>query len=235
MTSIPSAILTAILILAREILRSRGLRELPTSAVKICRVMQVSRSQAYAMKARLEEALERLYRTPGPSPRPRDTQAEWDLLVAIRDFLMANPGSVETRESRRIYHQTFRDFVIEQLGPGGSGASLTHDQIVEVVAIPLGTLKDWLAHSKKPAPVEGAPVEEDTTPVEFETSISAIATILKQYQLWKGSFQGFCKHLWTQWRIPYRRTFISRSSKWRGFASLHDEAGRPVPGPRAPS
>lgn len=168
------------------------------------------------MLERVKAALGKLHHPPGRSPRPADEKAELDLLVAVREFLMEHPGCVESRESRRVYHPSYRDFVLGELGPGGAAESLTHERAALLLGIPLGTLKDWLAVPKQvptssaESPTAGDPPKTvDPKEPHFEIANPRIATILREFPRWKGSFDSFCRFLSDQWDIHLGKTFIA--------------------------
>jgi transposase InsO family protein len=207
----------AILILARDI--SRSLDGKLETVSEICQSLKTSRSQAYEMLERVTAALGKLHRPPGRSPRPENETVELGLLVAVREFLMEHPGCVESRDSRRVYHSIFRDFVLNQLCPGGAAATLTHERAAFLLGVPLGTLKDWLAAPKQATPEAADEIPKSADPKEphFEVANPRIAIILREFRHWKGSFEGFCQFLKDKWDILLGKTFIARVLELAGL------------------
>jgi hypothetical protein len=206
------------LILARGI--SRTLDGELESAVDICHALKTSRAHAYDMMERVKAALGGLHRRPGRSPRKANESAVVGLLMAVREFLMDHPGSVESRESRRVYHPSYRDFVLNQLSPGGAAAMMTHEQAAEILGVPLGTLKDWLRSPKQASPAastddpaEGAAPKAPA----FEVADPAIALILREFPLWSGSFDSFCRFLRDQWDLSHGKTFVASVLEMAGL------------------
>jgi transposase InsO family protein/transposase len=212
---LPSTVRSAVLILARDILLASQLEGLPESATEICQAVGVSKSQAYEMLGRIRVALEDVQGRSGRPPCEGLPAVERDLLVAVRDFLMDHPGCVEGGGARRVYGEKYRDFVLRQLEPGGAAQRLTHEQAAEIFGVPLGTLKDWLANPRLDAGERKA--DDDVSAGEGEppptahlkTADPVIATILREFPRWKGSFKGFCRFLESQWRLSCGRTFIA--------------------------
>ena len=211
MVGIPSAVLAAVLILARRIFAR--LDPEPRSAVVICRTLGCSPSQAYEMLGRLEEHLAGLPRAPG---RPRaEAAAPADraaVAAATIEFLMDHPGVIGGSRERRQYHPPFRIFVLSLLEPGRPGTGMTLEELAAAVQVPLPTLKDWLRTPARGAAVDGAPLAAIPLPGEdlprIEVHVPGIAIVLREYPRWEGSFTGFCEHLRREHGLGYGASFI---------------------------
>jgi transposase InsO family protein len=162
------------------------------------------------MAKRLEALLPDLTKPRGrPAAAPPPSDVGHSLLRAAYEFLLANPGAAHGKGVRRIYGTAFRAFVFEQMSTDKPGATMTHEQVADTLGIPFGTLKSWLSPPNarisrdlpQPPAVAGPPPVEVPDPV--------VATIIQEFDAWRGGFTAFCEHLWKNHRVPYRRTFIS--------------------------
>jgi hypothetical protein len=219
LTSYPSTIIAAVLIWGLQILRK--FPQEAKSARDICRTTQTSSAQAYEVLERLKEAASHLAKAPGRPPSKEKSSHEdvISLLIATRDFLMDTPGAVGGGASRRTYHESFRRFVLDQMEEGKPGSLLGVEGVADAVGVPLGTLKDWISiHQDTDTQAESVPSgsRQDPQPTEapgkepsLEFSDPKLATILREFPGWLGSFTGFCQHLRDHHRLHYGNTFIS--------------------------
>jgi hypothetical protein len=210
---------------ARQILKD-SFEKMPGLS-EILELTQTSQSQAFEMLARLKEAATHLPKKPGPKAREGlDSQGDIvELFRATRDFLMDTPGVVSGGPLRRQYHESFRGFVLAQRVEGKPGARLSVEQVADTVGVPLGTLKNWISPplptettpaSSGPASTDGSTESSGRIP-SFEVADPLLATLFREFSLWKGRFGDFCRHLWDHHRFPYKRTFISTLLEMAGL------------------
>ena len=209
-SNIKESVIAAVMVLALQFLRELGMSVLPVTAKAICEQLGVSRSQAYAMRDRLAAACEDLDETPGPVPGTISSDAMFSVAAAVRDFAFENPGCVADRGARRRYSDGFRRLVGGLFAPGQVGEGLTTEQLAQATGVPLGTIKQWLrGDAAKDAEPEDEQPERDSGSTDELTSNPDIATIITEYESWRGDFSSFCDHLRDNFRLPYGRTFVS--------------------------
>ncbi len=170
------------------------------------------------MQQRLEEVLPTLIGSPGrPAARTGDSGTREEVLVALRDFLICNPGAACDRGQRRIYSDGFRRFVVGLAEPGGLGQELTTAELASLCGVPPGTLKDWMRASQLDAtsPTDARPEGPGTlfgTHLLEQMAVTARAAhlvlVADLWQTWDSSFLAFCQMLRTEQRLPYGATFI---------------------------
>jgi len=231
----------AIFIFASQLLRQRQRPELPPTATAIIELLGCSRSQAYAMRERLEALCCNLAEPPGRPPAEAAPSAVEAMLVAVRDFAFTHPGAVSGCGDRRRYSEAFRRFIVGRVAAGEVAHALSVEQTATAAGVPLGTLKDWLAVSHAEAdPADplstealGLPGSIESEPsssfAERYTSSPSIAVILHEYQHWEGDFTTFCDHLETDHRLPYGRTFIASVLEAAGLREPTPRRGKRVP------
>lgn len=165
------------------------------SAEQILERVGAGRSQAYAMKGRLEEVLATLA---GPAGRPASAPPADSRLLevsrGVQAYLMSNPGSARLCNGRHEYADAFRQFIISLVGE-----TLTVADLAKATQIPLGTLKEWFQRS----------LESQDPPSETTLRQVHHHQIITLYTAWKGSFVAFCKMLREQHRLNYGMTAIS--------------------------
>ena len=129
------------------------------SVDQIIDAMGASRSRAYEIKNAVDAFLPALERPPG-RPRaevaPASSPKLTELLALATEtlcFVMRHPGCVQSGERAR-YSDSYRRFMIELRE---RHADVTLPELAEVLALPLGTLEDWM-RCARPA------VEPDATP-----------------------------------------------------------------------
>lgn len=202
-------VIAAVLLLAWRLLRQAG-AVWPRSVAEIVALTRTSRSQAYALAERLQDACAHLERPAGrPAAEAPPENALLDVAGRVRDFLFDNPGSVTGRGSRRHYSASFRRLVLELAAPDGPAAApLSHEQLANVTGVPLGTLKDWLAPNP---PAAAAPPAQDRGENNGDAVITSpeMATIVSEWSTWNGNFGAFCQHLREHQRIERGNTFIN--------------------------
>lgn len=131
----------ALLLLARDHLPG----DAPRTVEGIMALTGAGKSQAYELRNRLRELLPTVLSAPGrPFNAPPEPKAREAVLVAVRDYLIAHPGSVFGAGVRKVYSDGFRRFVLGLQAPGQPGERLSEAELADAVGIPFGTLKDWL-------------------------------------------------------------------------------------------
>lgn len=165
------------------------------SADKILERVGAGRSQAYAMKARLEEVLATLAGQAGrPASVPPADSRLLEVSRSIQEYLMSNPGAARLCKGRHEYTDAFRQFIVGLLGD-----ELTVSDLAKASQVPLGTLKEWFQRS-----VDSQETAPGTTLRQVHHH-----QIITLYQAWKGKFVAFCKMVREQYRLPYGMTAIS--------------------------
>ena len=164
------------------------------SAEEILERVGAGRSQAYAMKARLEEVLATLAGQAGrPASAPPAGSRLLEVSRSIQEYLMSNPGAAYLCNGRYEYTDAFRKFIVGLLSD-----RLTVSDLAKATEIPLGTLKEWF-HRREPS----EPIPEKTLRQVHHHQIITL------YRAWKGSFVAFCKMVRQQHRLNYGMTAIS--------------------------
>jgi len=143
-SSIKESVNAALLVLAEQFVRERGMSALPNTVKAICEQLGVSRSQAYVMRDRLAAVCEDLCDPPEPKAEEVSPDVLFPALAAVRDFLYDNPGCVYERGARRFYSDSYRQFVVGLRAPGQVGEGLTIDQLACVAGAPPSTIEQWL-------------------------------------------------------------------------------------------
>jgi len=215
-----------------EVIRDHG--SWPRTVGEALALTGSGRSQAYAILARLKELTATLYQPMGrPETFPAaDTIVE--VITRVRDFLMDHPGVVEGRGERRRYHDSFRCFVLDLIGPDGPGADLTTDQAASAIGVPIGTLKQWLrlGNTDTIPRADTLPTSVDVSdivPPEIEVGNPRIATVIDEWKLWKGTFSAFCAHVRENFHVPFGNTFIGSVLHALGLRQRQPRGKQPAP------
>lgn len=219
---LPPLWLAAVLLLARPI---AARHELPWPTVAaILAATGVSKSRAYEVVAQIAAVLPTLIRAPGRPARPPAlvTAGEpVELTRAVLGYVMAHPGCVDRGAERQRYSDGFRRFVLEL---HGKHASVALDAFASAVAVPLGTLKDWLRHPA--APTDEEPSPEATAPVSHDIRGTHIQTVLDAWPRWSGSFVDFCEHVRGDLHVPFGRDLVRHILEVEGGRKPARRAGR---------
>lgn len=194
------SVLAALLILARSVCKKHNL---PAPEVaQILTATQASRSAAYASMSTLAELLPTLVRPRGRPPKPVAAQGPSSsqtasLSASVLDYVMRHPGCVHKSRVRQQYSDGFRHFLVEQRGVH---ADLELESFSAAVAVPLGTLKDWL-HQPLAVPPSQQKPRAPAEPTDAEPA--QIQTVLHAWSRWHGSFLDFCQHVRSHLLIPF--------------------------------
>jgi hypothetical protein len=211
-------------VIAGMLLAARALEaahELPFSSVdRILDATKASRTRAYEIKHEIEARLLELERPPGrpraePAPAPLEARAA--LMHEMLCFFMAHPGCLQLGEQRARYSDVYRHFV---LGLRERHAEVAAAEFAHAIAIPLGTLEDWLRSpliaelgiAGEAAPCDAGATEDVPDP-EREAPRDArqaqIETVLTAWRAWHGSFGAFCAHVRSDHRLELGTTLIA--------------------------
>jgi len=193
------------------------------SATAVVDALDVSRSQAYALRGRIEDLLPGVQRPPGRPVEEPPAAPVSDVATLGREalaFVYEHPGSVTAAEGgRRTYTDAFRCFVLALVA---RHRELPVAACADALQIPVGTLRDWLEGGvADAAPDENAAAVSPRDPTEPQ-----IATLLDQWSRWKGGFTAFCRHVQHDWRIPFKRTLIAEILTAHGVRFAKRRSGR---------
>jgi hypothetical protein len=195
--------------------------ELPCSTVdRILAATRASRSRAYEIKHAIEVLLPEFERPPGrpraePAPAPPDAHAA--VTYEALCFLMQHPGCLEVGEQRARYAEVYRHFV---LALRERHADVTAADFAGAIALPLGTLQDWLRSPPIAEPSiasTAAPCDASATDVipnpghttRSDARQVQIETVLAAWRVWRGSFIAFCTHVRRDHRLELGTTLIA--------------------------
>ncbi|MCB9686037.1 MAG: hypothetical protein H6735_34205 [Alphaproteobacteria bacterium] len=212
----------ATLLVAIPLLESLGMPH--PSRTAVVDALDVSRSQAYALRERIEGLLPTVQRPPGrPVEEPPVEASASDSSALGREalaFVYEHPGSVTAVEGgRRTYTDAFRCFVLALVA---EHRELSVPVCADTLQIPVGTLRDWLEGGvAEAAPQENAAAVSRRDPTEPQ-----VATLLDQWSRWKGGFTAFCRHVQHDWRIPFKRTLIAEILAVHGVRFAKRRSGR---------
>ena len=195
-----------LLLAARRLLRDYHLPH--PSTRQILDATGATRSRAYELRNDILGLLPELVRSVGRPPAEPEPAANGETATISRQllrYMMDHPGCVHGGGVRRQYSDGFRKYVIE-LRERHSELDLA--SFSEAVAIPFGTIEDWLRPGRPPA----SPHNADTSPVEPaepDPNQAMIAAVLAAYRTWQGNFTSFCQHVRHHLRIDFGNTLIS--------------------------
>jgi len=197
----------ALLLVARTYLRQFGLAH--PAATAILESTGATKSRAYELTHELRAVLPALARPTGRPPaascEPVRPEPAVELTRGVLRFIMDNPGCVEGPPTRRAYADVFRRGIVELRE---TYACLDIDAFAEAVAVPRGTIEDWLRAGH---PTEDEPSADEASPSDGQDSSSArVQSIIAAKKRWRGSFTAFCEHVRHHLRIDYGRTLIAR-------------------------
>ena len=219
--------------------------ELPSPST-ILKASGVSRSHAYEAAAEVVSLLQSLKRRPG-RPRapavtgrpPGDGEA---VSRAVLGFVMAHPGCVSGQGTRQRYGDGFRRFLVELRA---QYEAMPLEDFALSAAVPLGTLRDWLASTASPpatptaksaaliqnqneglsAPLPAAP-NEVLPDSNSNVTTARIETVLAAYSAWCGSFRGFCEYIKRECHIHWGRDTITAVLELHGARQVQRRGGR---------
>ena len=221
MDALPALWLAAVLLLARTIAARYELTSPSVDA--ILTATGASRSRAYEVVARIAALLPTLVRVPGRPARvqPAAPPKGPELTRAVLAHVMAHPGCVDRGAERQRYADAFRRFIVDLRA---RHASIDLELFAHAVAVPLGTLKDWLRHPQsEPIAEAQAPAAATSSP---DVEISHIQTVLDAWSRWKGSFIDFCEHVRRDLHVRCGHDFVRRVLEVEGRRKPARRGGR---------
>ena len=204
------SVVAALLLLAQEHQRQLAFESRATTGA-ILEATGASRSQAYAMRQRLQQILATLHE---PAGRPQKTSAPIatveSIIRAVRDYVYRHPGAVKIHGTRRQYSDGYRTFVVGLCSPGGLAETMTVETFADCVGVPVGTMKAWLSPSKDPNPSGGKLDDDSDSREPYDlAAVPSVATILTEYPDWDGGLVAFCKHLREHHRLRCSKKFVT--------------------------
>jgi hypothetical protein len=194
----------ALLLLARQLCEHLGLPA--PDVAQILAATGASRSAAYEHVDVLAALLPTTSRPRGRPPKVVVAPAadeDTAITRAVLAYVKQHPGCARAG-SRQGYSDGFRRFVVELRE---AHAALDLELFSRAVDVPLGTIKDWLRAPTTPL------AEPSTSTAERESSDEAmghIKTVLTAYELWSGTFVGFCEHLHRDLHVPFGCALVAR-------------------------
>jgi hypothetical protein len=227
--AVSPSVTAALLLCAREPLSRL---ELPgPSAAQVLQATGARRSRAYELSGQLQDFLPSLQRPPGrpAGAKPAAVVATDDLqqlTLEVLAFVMGHPGCVVTGPGRAHYHDAFRRRVLDLRR---QHRDLDLDVFAAAVAVPLGTLKGWLAQPSSALITTGQPDSDAPDPTVENTTAPTnawIETTLSEWECWTGDFVTFCSHLQQHCRVPLGRSAIARILESCGVRLRHRREGR---------
>jgi hypothetical protein len=130
---------------------------------------------------------------------------------------MQHPGCLQVGEQRARYADVYRHFV---LALRERHADVTAADFAGAIALPLGTLQDWL----RSPPIAEPSIASTTAPCEPSATDgipdpghatrpdarqAQIETVLAAWRVWHGSFTAFCIHVRRDHRLELGTTLIA--------------------------
>lgn len=211
--------MTALLLAARAAAAHHALPA--PSAEAILTATGASKSRAYELALELVALVPTLARRAGrpakPAPAPASA-ATVAITLAVLGYVMSHPGCVD-RGRRQSYSQGFRRFVLDLCAKHPEVAVET---MADAIAVPLGTLKDWL---RAPAVVPVTATAEQATSapsadaptVDDGVDLLRFKSVIEAWRRWCGSFRDFCKHVQRDLHIHFRRDLIAKILRTEGL------------------
>lgn len=211
-------VVAALLLVARDVGRDAGFT-LP-NAREIMGATGAGRTRAYELSQALREVLPTLERSPGrPAslPEPALPDVAHALRGEVLEYVYANPGAVHGTPARRRYSDVFRHYVVDlhERHP-----ELAKVALAEAVAVPLGTVQEWLARGASHAP------QQAPEPPPLDATVLRIQTLLAARAAWKGPFRAFCEHARHDHALPFGDSAIASLLEMHGARAPKRRAGR---------
>jgi hypothetical protein len=231
---LPANYLAALLLLACNYLRSRGLAQV--SAQDVLEATGATKSRAYELARELSERLAELV---VPVGRPATRIAEpavvagraavgRELTRHLLDYLLKHPGAAQRTSTKTHYDDGYRDFVVQLCT---QHSELDVAELADALLLPVTTLRDWLRATR--AEVEPTPTRDADTPgpSPATTTDGSVAdlhaqTVLAQWSSWHGKFSAFCEHVKRHHGVPLGRTAIASLLELTGRRKPNRRPGR---------
>jgi hypothetical protein len=220
-----------VLLAARLLGEPLGLELPPAKA--IVAATGVTRSRAYEAAAQVVDFASRVEPRVGRPPAqlaPAPLRREGESVSrAVLGFVMTHPGCVHGRGERQRYGDDFRRFVVALRA---DHPALPVEDFAVSAAVPLGTLRSWLAapsseKGPKPAVAVATPdAEERAASSSPRLTTLHIDSVLASYAGWCGSFRGFCAHVQRELSISWGRDTIAHVLELHGARRPQRRGGR---------
>lgn len=197
-------LVTALLLVAR-VAAARYALPAP-SAEAIFAATGASKSRAYELARELAALVPTLARAVGRPVKPAPAPLSVDTVVitlAVLTYVMSHPGCVD-RGRRQSYSHGFRRFILAlcQKHP-----DVAVETMSEAIAVPLGTLKDWL-RAPAPVPADEKPIGEPI-PDKDCVDVLRFKSVIEAWRRWCGSFRDFCEHVRRDLHIQFGHDLIA--------------------------
>ena len=191
------------------------------SATAIVHATGAGRSRAYEVRDAVLAMLPSLIRRPGRPSKPPALPAP-DATHALRGealrFVMDHPGCVHGGAQRRRYSGTLRRFV---LGLVERHAELSLAAVSEAIAVPLGTLEDWLRPGRPQEPTE--PEEVPTS----DATVPKVEMLIDAWRRWDGGVLApFAEHVRRDLHLDFSNAMIAALLFEHGERTPKRRAGR---------
>jgi hypothetical protein len=208
--------------------------ELPHPSVEqVLAATGAKRSRAYELCAALIGLLPTLARPcgrpalPTAAPVPISDGGQ-SITAAVLSYVLQHPGCARAHDKRQGYSDEFRHFILRL---HDEHQSLALEDFSRCCAIPLGTLKPWLAcPSPVPAPSpDVTPNGEDAAQQhsgEQKATLAQIETVLTEWKTWHGNFIDFTVHVRHRLRVPMGRQLIAQILEIHGVRLPRKRPGR---------
>lgn len=185
-------LMIALLALARKIATQLRV-ELGAPLAEICRDLEANRTSVYEQIRRIVNALEPLaVAQPGRPAEPADERAQepasLHLTIAVLEFRLRHPGSVEKQSRRTYYAPCFQRFLLEQHDRWEG----TDEAFARAVRVPFDTLRDWWRRDREGLLPE--PEEKKSVPIPRHASLLT-RKIAEEWPRWVGSTRAFLGHI----------------------------------------
>jgi hypothetical protein len=212
------------------------------TATEVCTRLDVSRSYAYAQRARLATSLERDPRAPACTTcRDRDRVLRRNAVtIAVLEYRATHPGAW-VDGGRTVYSDGLRAFVVSLVE---TNVDLEQAEFADACRIPIATLKQWRAQATSVKPAGAAsPVDDIATPKGESTSTTTPPTagfsremlrIIREYERWEGTLPAFVEHL-RDLGIHWGREHVTQLLHLAAARALLRRPPPPVSSPRGSS
>lgn len=217
---LPANHLAALLLLACNYLRARGLAQV--SARDLLEATGATKSRAYELAREFSERLTDLV---VPVGRPPTSAAEPAAVTGrelgrdVFEYLLTHPGAAQRTSTKTHYDDGYRDFVVQLCTQHGE---LDVAELADALLLPVTTLRDWLRATRTEA--EPTPTRPATT-VGSSSDLHA-QTVLAQWSSWHGTFSAFCEHVQRHHGVPLGRTAIASLLELTGRRNPNRRSGR---------
>jgi hypothetical protein len=232
--ALPANYLAALLLLACNFLRERGLAQV--SAQDVLEATGATKSRAYELARDLSDRLADLVVPVGRPPTKIAEPAvvagraavDRELTRDVLAYLLAHPGAAQRTSTKTHYDDGYRDLVVRLCT---QHSELDVAELADALMLPVTTLRDWLRAAR--ACVDPSTPTRDTdaadpSPATMAGSVSDLhaQTVLVQWSSWRGTFSAFCEHVQHHHGVPLGRTAIASLLELTGRRKPNRRPGR---------